>query len=131
MGAYYFLVCCRSDGRIVAHFNPQHGFGGLKYSEFIGTDNGKQITEILTTHFCPETCQWKLISDCNISAYHEMQTTKDFALNATLRKIAIENNIATVQTLSFFDNITNTLYNTFTKRVCDLPATLEEVENNL
>ena len=45
-----------------------------------------------------------------------MQKTKDFALNATLRNIAIEDDIVTPQTLEFFDRVTDMLLSTFPKK---------------
>jgi hypothetical protein len=130
MGVYYFLVCRQQDDdRIVAHFNPQHGFGGLKHGEVIGTVYGNKILALLNAHFCPSTCKWDVIDDSD-EAYEEMQKTKDFALNTTLRNIAIEYNIVTPQTLKFFDHVTDMLLSIFPKKPCDYPASLEELEEN-
>ena len=51
MGIYYLYVCCDDiDGSVVAQFNPQHGFGGLKWGEFVGTNVGTQMRPRRSVH---------------------------------------------------------------------------------
>ena len=48
-------------GRLVASFNPQHGFGGLKWDECVGTTRGDRMLSLLTERYCPDrrTAYWQ------------------------------------------------------------------------
>ena len=103
MGIYYRYACCDANGTVVAQFNPQRGFGMLKWGEFVGTHVGSQMLQLLRRRFCPQECRWGIVSDagfvdgelCTVSIdgialYELAEVAPDFALNPELRKIAID-----------------------------------------
>ena len=119
MGEYFLCVCVHEDGRLVACFNPHHGFGGLKWCEFLGTDAGKRLLQLLEEEFCPKGCKWGIVSDYGYVSidvkvdvcpkrdlYEEAEQTRDFALNASVRKRAIELGITTQSILKRNDEMT-------------------------
>lgn len=133
MGIYYLYVCCDIDGRVVAQFNPQHGFGGLKWGEFVGTNVGTQMLNLLKNEFCPRGCSWGIVSDAGfvsseLSAgsdhdlYELATTVPDFALNSDVRQIALDNNLASQTMMDIMDEITEQLSDAFdtTPLVADL-----------
>ena len=70
MGEYFFYVLVDGDGNVVASFNPQHGFGGLKWGEFIGSHAGEQMLQLLRDKFTPYNCVWGTISDYGFMDIH-------------------------------------------------------------
>ena len=118
MGTYYIYVCCDSEGRVVAQFNPQRGFGGLKWGKFVGTPTGRHMLSILKEQFCPRGCVWGIVSnaryvskeikvDCDdYDVYKAASEVPDFALNGDVRKIALSNNWTSQILMDFMDDAT-------------------------
>ena len=118
MGIYYIYVCCDSEGRVVAQFNPQRGFGGLKWGEFVGTPAGREMLSILKKQFCPRECVWGIVSDAgyvskeikvgcdDYDVYDAASEVPDFALNEDVRKIALSNNYTSQILMDVLDNTT-------------------------
>ena len=120
MGEYFFYVLVDGDGNVVASFNPQHGFGGLKWGEFIGSYAGEQMLQLLRDKFTPYNCVWGTISDygfMDISVsietdpYDKLDTVNDLALNPHVRLCALEKHLVSHETLDYMDAITKRLEN--------------------
>ena len=113
MGVYYMYVCVDAAGACRAHFNPQHGFGGLKWGEYIGTPLGDRLMHLLQTEFTPNGCRWGIASDAGFQTpglsdndlYEELHRTNDFALNEALRARALNLKLTTPETLDLMDGI--------------------------
>ena len=70
MGEYWVFVCVnRTTGEILMHLNPQSGFGGMKWKEFIGTAKGTWLLDLLKDMFCPPAAVWAVVSDYGGARY--------------------------------------------------------------
>ena len=64
MGEYWMYACVdKKTGCVILRLNPQRGFGGMKWGEYIGTDKGDAMLKLLNTKFCPDGAVWGLVSD--------------------------------------------------------------------
>jgi len=52
MGEYLTYVCIDKTGKVVARCCPLHGFGGMKWGEFVGTPAGQRLLLLLQEEFC-------------------------------------------------------------------------------
>ena len=101
--------------------------------EFVGSNVGTQMLNVLKDEFCPRGCSWGIVSDAGfvsseLSAHsdhdlHELATTvPDFALNSDVRKITLDNNLTSQTIMDIMDEITKQLSDAFetTHKVADL-----------
>ena len=107
MGVYYFFACVDQRDRIVASFNPQHGFGGLKWGEFVGTSRGDRMFALLEDRYCPDGCRWRVVDDADDDV--GIDRVRDFAWNLEVRADALAKGITTSETLNMMDDIADRL----------------------
>jgi hypothetical protein len=116
MGEYFLYILVKQDGTVVAHFNPQHGFGGMKLGEFIGTDAGAKVLKLLQSDYCCENAKWITVSDegfvsdeqyCSNDAdwFHLAEQTQPIGKLECFRRKAIEQKLTTPQSIVFWDSI--------------------------
>lgn len=117
------MVLLRGTKRkVIARFNTQNGFGGLKWGEFIGTRSGEELLNMLRKHYCPAHHNWYIVSDFGYSnipgikdgevIYTKSFTDKqvgDFALNTQIRSKSLEQSWTTSTTISMQDNLRNAM----------------------
>lgn len=117
MGVYYFFACVDRRGRLVASFNPKHGFGGSKWGEFVGTTRGDRMLSLLAKRYCPDGCRWRVVDDSadgdDKSLYEGIDRVRDFAWNASVRADAVADGIATPGVLAMMDEIAMTAREVF------------------
>lgn len=108
-------VCIdKKNKRVIAHFNPQHGYGGMKWGEFIGTTIGNQVLKLLIEEFCNENCTWIIVSDygfasdasCNGEAlYNEAEDTQKIGFDSKFVERALELGFTTKENIDFWQRI--------------------------
>ena len=111
-------VCVTKEGKVIAHFNSQHGFGGMKWGEYIGTKYGKKILQILQNEYCDADCKWITVSDYGYSdddeftdgeaLYDAAKVTRAIGILGCFRAKALEQNLTTQEMINFWDNILRT-----------------------
>ena len=122
MGDYFMMVLLKGKKRkVVARFNPQSGFGGLKWGEFIGTQRGKELLKLLSNLYCPTHHVWYIVSDhgySNIPGIYDGEViyrksfdkhVGDFALHPDIRAESLKQSWTTSEMLTFQDKIRNDL----------------------
>lgn len=94
MGEYFLYICISEARRVKAILNPLRGFGGMKWGEFIGTNKGKKLLQLLNKDFSCSGCKWIVVSDYGFSSvdgldgallYDLSKKVKDIGLNDLLR----------------------------------------------
>ena len=103
MGTYFYFACVDASGRKIASFNPQHGFGGLKWGEFVGTLRGDRMLSLLQRRYCPDGCCWCVVDDTDGSEW--VSHVRDFAWNCELRDAALAEELTTPDILRMMDDI--------------------------
>ena len=119
MGEYFMMVLLKGKKRkVVARFNPQSGFGGLKWGEFIGSKCGEELLELLRKLYCPEHHNWYVVSDYGYSNIPEVsdgeaiytrcftdKSVGDFALNTDIRAEGLEQKWTTTDMIDLQDRL--------------------------
>ena len=106
MGVYYYFACVDRRDHLVASFIPQHGFGGLKWGEFIGTSRGDRMLSLLKSRYCPDGCVWRVVDDSGDDReYGRIEGVRDFAWNPNVRADAVAEGITTFDVLATMDEI--------------------------
>lgn len=106
--------------KIVARFNPQSGYGGLKWGEFIGSKCGEQLLKMLRKLYCPTHHDWYIVSDYGYSNIPEVndgeaiyrkcftdKSVADFALNADIRAESLRQEWTTSDMIDCQDKLRN------------------------
>ena len=114
MGEYFLYVCVTKRHRVIAMLNPQRGFGGMAWGQFLGTQRGQAL---LNDKFCLSGCKWIVVSDYGYSSdksvlhgdllYDRSRYVKDIGLNRDLRESAMYL-LATGNEADMWNNITQT-----------------------
>lgn len=105
---------------VIAMLNPQRGFGGMAWGQFLGTQRGQALLGILNDKFCLSGCKWIVVSDYGYSSdksvlhgdllYDRSRYVKDIGLNRDLRECA-RYLLATGDEADMWNNITQTFMN--------------------
>ena len=132
------VIAVNRQGKLIAGFNPQHGFGGLKWGEFIGTQRGEKMLTLLRNEFCPHGCIWGTISDYGYAdiqveadLYESFDTVNDFALNQDVRRRALEEQLVSNVTLKYMDGITTQVQTILGSSESMKPASLIELNHTV
>ena len=109
MAPYYMIVKVLSSTKdqVFAYFNPQHGFGGMKGGEYIGTEAGEKVLQILKTEFCEPGYTWIIVNDeyNRTDLYDKAEMGICIGLDSNFRKRAIEENLTNKEILKFWDDL--------------------------